>query len=177
MGIFVFLSGPEQDVDKSHEVPEFSPNELAIVARLHNHSEPGVNAATAAGSLPASALSRSHSFDHCYRTGSRAAPTVQPVGSFSTNPVRSTALARPGNDCGSSSRSSQNNQQEAAGPPGFAYMGPSSSEDAAGRHSRQSTDQYPRRIHYRFASADLEASLLQRMEERQRVQVMIGLIR
>lgn len=52
--------------------------------------------------------------------------------------------------------------------PRFAMnMGSSSSEEA-----RQSTGQYPVRIHYRFASATLEASLLRRMEERQRLQVI-----
>lgn len=53
--------------------------------------------------------------------------------------------------------------------PRLPPMVPGSSDDAG--HSRESTDQDLARINYRFASSSLESSLLQRMEERERVQV------
>ncbi|XP_024358953.1 uncharacterized protein [Physcomitrium patens] len=53
--------------------------------------------------------------------------------------------------------------------PRLPPMVPGSSDDAG--HSRESTDQDLARINYRFASSSLESSLLQRMEERERVQI------
>jgi len=166
VGISISLSGPEQDEDKSHGESEFPGNEWAVVAsELHNDSEPGVNAA--AGSLP-TALSR-HAIDHCHRTRS--------VLRFNNIDGSAATLLAPVPAAGtSSSRSSQHQDLEAVDLPRFTRnMGSSSSEDA--RHSRQSTDQYPVRINYRFASASLEASLLQRMEARQRLQVRDGFLR
>lgn len=74
---------------------------------------------------------------------------------------------------GSSHSSLPNEQISLEVLPRFPLMVPGSSGDA--RHSRESTDQYPRRIEYKFASASLEASLLQYMEERERKQVERGL--
>uniref|UniRef100_A0A7I4BKE9 Uncharacterized protein n=1 Tax=Physcomitrium patens TaxID=3218 RepID=A0A7I4BKE9_PHYPA len=70
---------------------------------------------------------------------------------------------------GSSHSSLPNEQISLEVLPRFPLMVPGSSGDA--RHSRESTDQYPRRIEYKFASASLEASLLQYMEERERKQI------
>lgn len=149
-------------MDKSQEVAERPQYELAgLVAAaaelLHNESpEPG--------SLP-----RALSIDHRSRTGAPAPIATQRQYYHCHGPSSGTVLAPSSSN---SPRSSQLYESEAATRnddqlPRFAHMG-SSSDDAARRHF----DQYPVRINYRFASPSLEASLIQRMEERQRVQVI-----
>lgn len=153
------ISGPEQNEDKSHQ------NELTLAraSELHNDAEPAVNAAEGSGSLP-TAQSR-HSVDHCRRVGGSDSPPTDlelfsnRIDGLSANPL------------GGRSSSSQYNYHSEDLPRFDRNMGSSSSEDA--RPSRQSTGQYPLKINYRFASPSLEASLLHRMDERQRLQVRI----
>ncbi|KAG0608436.1 hypothetical protein M758_8G105500 [Ceratodon purpureus] len=152
----------EHNVDESTRVEPSEPsqNELQQAVEVHNESEQGFNA----GSMP-TALSRIYSIqDRTTRTAAAPPSTSadpRPTIRFNIEGDQpATILER----AGSSELHSLDDL------PRFAPMGDytESSDDAW--HSRQSTDQYPVRINYRFASARLEASLLERMEQRQRVQ-------
>lgn len=164
----LFLFGPEQNVDCStHIEPEPEPEpfqndepQQAVAERQYDESKQGFSA----GSLP-TALSRIYSIQN--RTvRSTAAPLTdhppRPAVCFRIEGVQS-AAAIP-ERAGSSESASLNDL------PRFPPTAHAESSEGV-RHSRQSTGRYPAMINYRFASAELEASLLERMEQQQRQQV------
>ena len=159
-----FLSGPKQIVeDATHDLAQEPPqNEQPLAVAECDESDQGLSA----GSLP-TALSRIYSIQDCTIRTAATAPLPASI-----DPTRRTARfhieggsANIPESAGSSEPTSLNDL------PRFAPLmaNTESSDDA--RPSRQSTGQYPIRINYRFASPDLEASLLERMEQRQRMQV------
>jgi hypothetical protein len=165
---FFSYLGPEQKVDDATRVePEPPQHELQQAVAEHNESEQGFNA----GSLP-TALSRIYSIQDC-TTGTAAAAATPPSTSTDPRPTVRFDIEAGGSAPPVLERAGSSEPPSLDDLPRFAPMADyTESSDDAWTTSRQSTDQYPVRINYRFASANLEASLLERMEQQQRAQVV-----